>query len=49
MNCCPYRVFLRLQAASHEADSARKSIEEIEGRFETVRKARKERPKHGFR
>eukprot|EP00913_Durusdinium_trenchii_P008462 g7947.t1 len=27
-----------LQAASHEADAARKSIEEIEGKFETVRK-----------
>ncbi|CAK9000954.1 unnamed protein product [Durusdinium trenchii] len=32
-----------LQAASHEADAARKSIEEIEGKFETVRKARKEK------
>lgn len=37
-----------LQAASHEADSARKSIEEIEGRFETVRKARKERSEQRF-
>ena len=32
------------QAASHEADAARKSIEEIDGKFEAVRKARKERP-----
>ena len=31
-----------LKAASHEADAARKSIEEIEGKFETVRKARKD-------
>lgn len=30
------------QAASHEADAARKSIEEIDGKFEAVRKARKE-------
>ena len=30
------------QAASHEADAARKSIEEIEGKFEAVRKMRKE-------
>ncbi|CAJ1439179.1 unnamed protein product [Effrenium voratum] len=32
-----------LQAASHEADTARKSIEEIEGKFEAVRKSRKEK------
>ena len=31
-----------MQAASHEADAARKSIEEIEGKFEAVRKMRKE-------
>eukprot|EP00439_Symbiodinium_sp_Y106_P032472 s3014_g3.t2 len=31
-----------VQAASHEADVARKGIEEIEGKFEAVRKARKE-------
>eukprot|EP00434_Breviolum_minutum_P006743 symbB.v1.2.005948.t1/scaffold346.1/size246720/17 len=32
-----------VQAASHEADAARKSIEEIEGKFEAVRKMRKEK------
>ncbi|CAE7836536.1 SMC1 [Symbiodinium sp. CCMP2592] len=32
-----------VQAASHEADVARKGIEEIEGKFEAVRKARKEK------
>lgn len=32
-----------VQAASHEADAARKSIEEIDGKFEAVRKARKEK------
>lgn len=36
------RQLLRFQAASHEADAARKSIEEIEGKFEAVRKMRKE-------
>ena len=41
---CISQIVLQItgQAASHEADAARKSIEEIDGKFEAVRKARKE-------
>ena len=41
---CVSQIVLQItgQAASHEADAARKSIEEIDSKFEAVRKARKE-------